>query len=80
MPQLEQLLMSSIAKHIERELHVGGCWNFKLHEWTLANPPKDDCRNVNPKKIQCPNYSGFWILIYYQCKIYINKNLQIKKY
>jgi hypothetical protein len=25
MPQLQQLLMSSSAKHIERELQVGGC-------------------------------------------------------
>jgi hypothetical protein len=34
-----------------------------ISEHLLAYPPKDDCRNANPKKIQCPNYSGFRILL-----------------
>ncbi len=30
-----------------------------INEHLLAYPPKDECRNANPKKIQCLNYSGF---------------------
>ncbi len=53
---LQQVLMSSSAKHIERKrpMHTSYRWMLKLlsgiNEHLLAYLPKDDCRNANPKK------------------------------